>query len=86
LSGSIAGSLQGGKWKKVTWGWGWYSISYGASTSARGSKFRCYTAPIPWPISSGNLPNQVTLRVIGYGDIWLFSPTTCQYQLVPVGP
>jgi hypothetical protein len=81
-----SGPLQAGKWKKVLWGWGKYSIRYGARIGAEGGQYRCYTAPIPWPVSSGSLPDEITHNVLGYGDVWLYSPVDTNYYLIPVGP
>jgi hypothetical protein len=82
-----SGRLPAGKWTRVAQGWGYYSVDYGISTGAQGGRYRCYTAPLPFPYSSGSLPNpRVTHRVIGYGSVWLFSPTETSYSLVPVGP
>lgn len=81
-----SGSLRAGEWTKVLWGWGYYAIDYGASISAGGGQYRCYSAPSPWPISSGNLPSRLTHRVIGYGDVWLYSPVDASYTLNPVFP
>jgi hypothetical protein len=81
-----SGSLRANQWTKVLWGWGYYSVNYAASTNSTGGQYRGYTAPVPWPISSGSLPNTITHRVIGYGDVWLFSPVDTTYTLTPTFP
>jgi hypothetical protein len=87
MSGVIGGVLPAGNWTKVADGWGYYSVDYGISTGAGGGQYRCYTAPLPFPYSSGSLPNpRVTHRVIGYGSVWLSSPVATSFSLVPVGP
>jgi hypothetical protein len=86
VAGTVAGSLPAGKWTKVTSGWGYFAVDYSARTGAPGGQYRCYTAPAPFPISSGALPQRITHRVIGYGDVWLYSPTATSYTLVPVFP
>jgi hypothetical protein len=69
----------------VVYGWGYFSVDYGISTADPGGRYRAYTAPLPWPLSQGPLPNpRVTHRVLGYGDIWLWSPVATTYWLVPV--
>ncbi len=86
-TGIISGSLPANQWTRVLQGWGYYSVDYGIRVNDPGGKYRCYTAPIPWPISEGSLPNpRVTHRVIGYGDVWLFCPVSTTYTLVPVFP
>ena len=85
-TGVVSGHLRAGQWTKVLWGWGYYSVDYGASIDASGGEYRCYTAPLPWPVSSGTLPHVITHRVIGYGDCWLYSPVEATYYLVPVFP
>jgi hypothetical protein len=81
-----SGSLPADKWTKVLWGWGKYSVRYSAYTDAPGAKFRCFSAPVPWPIASGPLPSEVTHTVVGYGDVWLYCPEDTQYYLHPLGP
>jgi hypothetical protein len=85
-SGPIEGRLQAGIWTRVMSAWGTYlSLNYGVSTGAPGGQYRCYAAPDPFPISSGSLPcASVTFTVIGYGDMWLFSPFNTTYAAVPV--
>jgi hypothetical protein len=70
----------------VLWGWGYFSVQYSASISANGGQYRGYASPSPFPITSGNLPTIITHRVIGYGDVWLYSPVDATYVLTPVGP
>lgn len=85
--GVVSGQILGNRWTRVLSSWGYLSVDYGVSIGIVGGRFRCFTAPVPWPISSGNLPNpHVTHRVVGYGDIWLFSPADTNYTLVPVFP
>jgi hypothetical protein len=78
VTGSVSGSLRGDRWTRVVFGWGYYSVAYGIRTQDPGGRYRCYTAPLPDPY--------VTHRVIGYGDIWLYSPVDTTYLLVPVFP
>ena len=85
-SGSVTGQLPADRWTKVLWGWGKYSVSYSAWVTTAGGRYRCYTAPLPWPASSGNLPAVITHNVVGYGDCWLYSPTPATYVLTPVFP
>lgn len=80
------GSLSAGKWVKVVEGWGFYSVRYGVSIGTVGGEYRTYSSPIPWAISSGKLPNEITHRVWGYGDIWLYSPVDTTYNLNPIFP
>jgi hypothetical protein len=70
----------------VVWGWGKYSVRYAGSTGAQSGSYRCYTAPVPWPVASGRLPAEITHTVVGYGDIWFFSPVETVYSLQPLGP
>jgi hypothetical protein len=86
MATSVSGSLEGGRWTKVAWGWGYYAVDYSASIGVPGGSYRCYSAPSPFPIGSGPLPNRLTHRVIGYGDVWLYSPMTTWFRLVPVFP
>lgn len=86
MSSTINGSLRAGQWTKVLWGWGYYAVRYGISLDVSGGEYRCYTVPSPFPISSGHLPNEVTHRVIGYGDVWLYAPTDAMYFIVPIFP
>jgi hypothetical protein len=81
-----SGTLPAKKWVKVVEGWGFYSVRYGASTSDKVGEYRTYTSPIPWPVSSGKLPDEITHQVRGYGSIWLYSPVDTTYYLNPVGP
>jgi hypothetical protein len=76
-----SGSLPAGKWTKVIWGWGWYSVQYAVRTGAPGGQYRVY--PV---YSSGPLPAQITHQVRVYGDIWLFSPIDTQWGADPIGP
>lgn len=76
----ITGTLQGGKWKKVLWGWGGFSLGYGAKISAPGGKADCY---VPWRVSY-RLPATIYHTVNGYGDCWLYSPVNATYTLWPV--
>ena len=82
-SGALNGTLNAGKWKKVLWGWGYYSVRYGISINGPGGKFKCY---VVFPVSSGPLPNEVTHRVIGYGDVWIWSPRDATYLISPIFP
>lgn len=79
----LTGTLQAGKWKKVLWGWGWYSIGYAAYISAPGGKVDCYAPPWPWP-TSYRTPATIWHNVNGYGDCWLYSPVNATYSLKPV--
>lgn len=81
-----SGSLPADRWTRVVYGWGKYSVRYAAFTGATGGKYRCYVAFVPWPISSGQLPGEITHTVVGYGDVWLYSPTATTYRLEPLGP
>ncbi|MDX6698625.1 MAG: hypothetical protein QOE65_2022 [Solirubrobacteraceae bacterium] len=83
-SAGSQGSLPANRWTKVLWGWGFYTVRYHASISAQGGQFKCYSAPSPFPIASGPLPNRITHTVVGYGDVWLLSPVAASYSLVPV--
>ncbi|MBX6391794.1 MAG: hypothetical protein IRZ08_22870 [Frankia sp.] len=84
-TGVVTGSLRANSWTRVRSGWGYLSIDYGISTADPGGEYRAYTAPLPFPISSGPLPDSdVTFRVIGYGSLWLWSPVDTRYQLVSV--
>jgi hypothetical protein len=83
----ITGTLAADTWTKVLSAWGYFAVVYGVSTQDPGGSYRCYTAPVPWAIASGPLPEpRVTHRVIGYGDVWLHSPVATSYSLVPVFP
>jgi hypothetical protein len=82
----MTGHLNAGKGTRVQQGWGYTSVKYSATTMDPGGKFRCDIPVVPWPISSGNLPASITLRVVGRGDLWLFSPVETTYVLLPVGP
>ena len=87
VTGVLTGELAADSWTRVLSGWGYFSVEYGISVSVPGGRYRCYTAPLPWPWSSGDLPNpQVTHRVIGYGDVWLHVPAPATYRIVPVFP
>jgi hypothetical protein len=86
MANSIGGSLSAGQWTKVAWGWGYYAVDYSASIGLPGGSYRCYSAPLPFPISSGSLPQRITHRVVGYGDVWLYSPRATYFSLVPVFP
>ena len=81
-------SLPAGRWTKVLWGWGWYSINYSVTVSAPGCEYRTYAPPLPWPSSSGKLSATGSTRiehaVRGYGDVWFFSPVNATYTLTPV--
>jgi len=81
---SRQGILAAGRWTKVLWGWGLYSISYRATTNPPGGEYRCYTTPSPFPIASGILPGRVKHSVVGYGDVWFFSPVRASFLLNPV--
>ena len=81
-----SGSLPANKWTRVVFGGGYYTVRYGASTAAGTGEYRTYSAPSPWPISSGRLPSEITHRVIIYGDVWLFSPVDTTYFLNPIFP
>jgi hypothetical protein len=80
------GTLTANTWTRVLYGWGKYSVRYAASVSEIGGKYRCYTAPLPMPVSSGDLPTTVTHMVMGYGDVWLYCPQDATYSLIPLGP
>lgn len=82
-----SGPLPARKWTRVLYGWGKYSLGYSVQVGhgVRG-QYRCYTTPLPWPVSSGELPAQVTHHVYGYGDVWLYAEEATNYHLVPVGP
>jgi hypothetical protein len=82
--GPTSGRLRANQWVKVLWGWGRYSVDYAASISAPDGQYRCYSSPVPFPISSGALPAQITHSVYGYGDVWLYSSVDATYSLVPV--
>jgi hypothetical protein len=73
------GPLRARQWTKVLWGWGYYAVRYGISLDVAGGQYRCYASPSPFPISSDFLPNEVTHRMIGYGDVWLWSPNAGSY-------
>lgn len=81
-------SLPAGRWTKVLWGWGWYSINYTVRVSAPGCEYRTYAPPFPWPSSSGTLSPASATRiehaVRGYGDVWIYSPTNATASLTPV--
>lgn len=84
---SIYKDIPAKKWTKVVSGWGKYSVDYGISVSSGQGKYKCYVAGVPFPASSGNLPSPVvTLNVIGYGEIKVYSTEKCTCVLVPVGP
>lgn len=74
------------KWTRVTTGWGKFSVTYGIRVAEGKGKYRCYVAGIPFPVSSGDLPAEVTLNVVGYGEIKVFSTMNTSCTLVPVGP
>jgi hypothetical protein len=97
MSGSTApvtGSLQAGQWTKVIWTWGLMvtiegqprplSLIYSVRLDRPGGEYRCYTAPLPFPYSSGGLPARVTMAVVGYGDMWLYCPQDAGFVVVPV--
>lgn len=81
----IEGTLAAQKWTRVAYGWGKFSIAYSVhlSREVRG-KYRCYTTPLPWPISAGPLPDEVTHHVYGYGDVWLYAEDRADYFMIPV--
>jgi hypothetical protein len=93
-TGRVTGSLTAGSWKKVIWTWGIVisigdlprpmSLIYSVSVSRPGGQYRCYTAPLPFPYSSGGLPARVTMAVIVYGDMWLYCPENATYEVIPV--
>ncbi|MBV9173148.1 MAG: hypothetical protein JOZ81_24040 [Chloroflexi bacterium] len=88
---TVGGMLSAGDWTKVLWGWGSYSVTYSVSlTASVAGAFRCYTAPVPWPVSTGTIPahgsTELTHEVIGYGDVWLYCPVNTDYILATVGP
>ena len=74
-----SGSLPANKWTKVISGWGWYSVRFSIRTGAPGGKYRTY--PV---YGSGNLPAEVTHQVVGYGDIWVYSPTATTWYANPI--
>lgn len=84
---SIRKDISAKRWTKVVSGWGKYSVDYGISVTNGQGKYRCYLAGIPFPFSSGKLPSPaVTLNVIGYGEIKVYSDENCVCVLNPVGP
>jgi hypothetical protein len=93
-TGSVVGSLNAGRWKKVIWTWGIIISSdfparpmgliYSVRVSRPGGEYRCYTTPLPFPYSSGGLPARVTMAVVGYGDMWLYCPEDATYEIIAV--
>jgi hypothetical protein len=83
-SSVVRGTLTAGRWTKVLWGWGSFTVYYRAETNPPGGEYRCYCAPVPWPISSGALPARIAHTVVVYGDVWLMSPVTANFALTPV--
>jgi len=92
MNGSTSGILEARKWRRVVYQFGTLQVLKYAIfiSSTRNGAYRCYTAPVPFPVASGTLTarqnTQVTLTVLGYGDIWIYSPDQCEYALYPVGP
>jgi hypothetical protein len=84
VTGTTTGSLPADKWTRVASGVGYYTVRYAARASADGVQYHSYTGFIR--LSSGTLPAEVTLRVIGYGAIWLYSSTDTTWSLTALGP
>ncbi|MDM7829882.1 hypothetical protein [Cellulomonas edaphi] len=69
-----------------------YSVDFAVAVTAAG-EFRCYIGAWPFVWSSGALvppprgANQVTHRVVVYGDIWLrtTSGRDASYTMQPIG-
>ena len=86
---TVGGALPSGQWLRVVNGWGYFSVEYGLSASVV-CDFRCYSAPVPFPVSSGTVERGsvrvITHRVVGYGDIWLRGHGDGSFALSTVGP
>ena len=87
VTNTVSEVLRGDRWTRVVWVGATTAWTTGSARRIREVGIAVTTAPVPWPISSGTLPDPgVTHRVIGYGDIWLYSPVDTTYLLVPVFP
>lgn len=84
-SGGVSGPLPPGIWWPVVSGVGFYSVNYSVWIDGPGGKYHCYIAPVPWPISSGDLPQEnLTFQVVGGGNMFLWAPEQATYHVVPV--
>jgi hypothetical protein len=63
------GNLKANTWTKVLYGWGWLAQDYNIQIGTTGGQYRTY--PL---LGRGSLPANVTFRIAGYGDVWLYSP------------
>ena len=83
--GTISGQMPGGGWWPVVYGYGYYSVNYSVSIGVPGGKYQCWIAPVPFPISSGNLPQEdLTFQVVVQGVLSLWSPRPTTYFVTPV--
>ncbi len=83
---AATGELTPGKWKRVLWGWGYFNLNYyinlyPASGDAKG-RYESFVGGLPFPISSGALPDFVVHRVVGYGEIKITASQRCAYEVV----
>jgi hypothetical protein len=59
--GPISGQLPAGQWSSVISDLGlpYYTLYYSIWTDAPGGQYQCWNALLPFPYSSGNLPQAI---------------------------